>query len=169
MRWIRDALLAGAACLLLTAIGSAAPIPLSLSPGPSPNAVTLFYDPVDGDLRAEGGGVDLTTLELHSSGNRFIKAGITPPTSPFDIIKPEKLFRLSADGTSGMNFGQVLPTAMSGQQIIEDLLVDGSFLGGGDLRSRGGGGPYIAVVPEPGNLRLLMIGIAGAIARWRRK
>ena len=148
--------------LALFALGQFAygqPTPLVLGNATNIDAVTMIYDPSDGQFNAVSDGADLTTLEIQSAGDWFIPTGANRPTSPFDLTRTNKLFRLAPDGVSAISFGQVLPTSLTASQVINDLIVDGSLLGGGNLQRAGGGGPYLFVVPEPSSSCLLLTGL----------
>jgi hypothetical protein len=128
------------------------PVRLSIGNGPStPNAVTLNYDPMDGYLSIRTNTIP-TTIELRSLAGRF--TGIcTSCTSLFDVAAPDTLFMLSPydersqrGGLRDVVFGAVLERGMTRDQLVEDLIINGSFHGGGDLASAGGGGPFVWVV-----------------------
>ncbi|MDG2385516.1 MAG: hypothetical protein P8N76_27855 [Pirellulaceae bacterium] len=148
---------------LKTPTAEGTPVTLSVSSHPLAIGATLFYDPSNGYLRARSAGADFTTLELHSLSAQFIPAGSTPAMSPFDLALPEKLFRLRVDGITEIEFGQVMPPDLGPRQVIDDLLIDGSFLGGGDLQSRGNG-PYLLIVPEPASGAIVLMGMLGTLA-----
>ena len=147
------------ALLTLWQVVHGQPTPLVLGSAANIDAVTVIYNPSDGQFDAVSNGADLTTLEIQSAGHWFIPTGASPSTSPFDITRTDKLFRLAPDGVSAISFGQVLSPNITASQIINDLIIDGSLLGGGNLQRAGGGGPYLFVVPEPSSSCLFIAGL----------
>lgn len=108
-----------------------------------PNSVGVFYSPHDGSLALNTGDQFLTTIELKSA------SGLFQPefahdffNGLFDVVTNEKMFKLDPGGFSGnIDLGRYSP-GHSDTSFIADIEVDGSFAGGGNLLSRGGGGPY---------------------------
>ncbi len=134
------------------------------------DATTLILG-CDGDLSVNGGGIELTTMELLSSGEHFRPDGLRDPDilpGPFDVLTSDKLFKLDVDGFDNVNFGPVLPGGCNVEEMVADLIISGSYIGGGDLLSRGGGGPYLYTVPEPTGVALLGLGAIGLLLRRRR-
>ena len=135
-----------------------------------PNAVVLTYDPADGHLSVGGNGLNISTLEMTSAGAKFIPGGIPAGTisPPFDVATAAKIFKLSTGGFPSLDLGLAYPGAMSGDDLIADLKVDGSKLPSGNLAQGGGCGPYLYVVPEPSSLALIFCGLLGML-KIRRK
>ena len=63
--------------------------------------------------------------------------------SPFGVASENKLFEVWIEGVSQVDLGNVLPPGLTIGELTSQLSVDGSYVGGGSLRSRGIGGPYL--------------------------
>ncbi len=158
--------LLGMSCLSVTAHGQ-----LVLSEKPfNLNATTLVLG-CDGGLAVNGGGTEMTTLQIKSERGLFkpnsLNEGVLPGL--FDIIREDKLFKLDPGGFAEVDFGRILPNCNTVDVLIEDLSVSGSFVGGGDLTSRGGGGPYVYALPEPSSAALFGVGIVGLLGLRRQR
>ena len=152
--------------LSLTSQGSAE---VSLINVPSsPNAVTLQYDPVTGHLRADPGGMTLSSIEISS-------AGIGPFTGPevpfcmegiiFDIHPfPFKLFCLDPDGFEerDYDFRKVMTPGLDADILSADLTVRGSILPPGPVPVS-----TLYIVPEPSSATIAMLG--SLVVLWLRR
>lgn len=170
MRKLHILLVLGFAVLLGLLGDSAVAVPVRLTPTDSvvPNALAMFYDPTDGHIFIEGNGLQITTLELKSAGNKFIPSGIPAGTisPPFDVATPAKIFKLSTGGFAFLDLGRAYPPGIPFDLVINDLTVDGSRLPSGNIAVNGG--PHLCCVPEPSAFALLGIGALGLLGRRRK-
>ncbi len=122
---------------------------------------TLIYDAVSGNLSFDG-PPNTVTFEIKSKNSRFDMEAIDADrfTGLFDTFSESKLFRLDPGGMEmPIDFGDILPTALSETELLSDLVVEGT----------GNGPTYLLVVPEPAAspVAALFIGIL-FVARTRR-
>jgi hypothetical protein len=131
------------------------------------NALTLTYDPSNGDLSYAGHDMLITVLELKSAGNLFDPSKLDPGVArgPFDVFTSSTFFQLIAAGTEGQYFGPVLPTGLTGEVLVADIAIDGSVKPDpcGHLLCEVIPGPYLYVVPEPSSLALVCCGLFGLL------
>ena len=142
--------------------------PGSATNGVVSNAVTLTYDPADGSLSANGGGLNISALEIKSKGSKFVSANATNLSGLFDVKTSAKLFKLEPAGFGSLSLGKVLPVGMSSAAVIADLDINGALLPSGNLSSGGGGGPYLYTVPEPSSLVLVGLSCLGLLGVRRK-
>lgn len=131
-----------------------------------------------GTLIIDSSDRTITTFEMIATSPdfKFNPAGITPGiiAPPFDIITPDKLFKLAAGDAafSNINFGAVMPPGMT----YEDCL---TFSISGSLTPDGSGNNALDAqglslvdghVPEPGGLTLFSLGVLvfGGLRRRKR-
>ncbi|MCA9169010.1 MAG: dockerin type I repeat-containing protein [Planctomycetales bacterium] len=101
------------------------------------NAFVIEYDSATGNLRAHSQtNAPITVIEIRSNSHAF--QGERPAAvsrTPFDVFRPHKLFSLFLGGVSSFDFGPVLPTGLTVEELQEDLLVSGAILprGGPDM------------------------------------
>lgn len=145
-------------------------------PGPQPAGpgVTVSYDPPTGNLSVNSPDRTITTFQTISAGNQFIPENVTPGTvaPPFDIITPEKLFKLSAGANAynSIDFGNVLPTGLLNSQLEADLSIDGSLTpDGSGNNSLDAGGLNVCLIPEPSGIVLLSLGFLTLLGFARRQ
>ena len=133
-----------------------------------PGALVMSYDPGDGHLWVSGNGLNISTLEIKSTGSKFIPGGIPAGTisPPFDVATAAKIFKLSTGGFPSLDLGLAYPAGTAKDAILADLAVDGSKLPSGNLQVAGG--PFLYYVPEPSSLALIFCGLLGML-KIRRK
>ena len=119
------------ACLFAVASATKAePVSFIASDSPStPDAVTMVYDPTDGNVSVDTGGLQFSTLEIVSEAG--IWTGPVPSAissgEPFNVFRPDKLFLLAREGMGNVDFGPAATGGISREALIADLLVDGSL------------------------------------------
>ncbi|MFC1759497.1 hypothetical protein ACFL2H_12140 [Planctomycetota bacterium] len=94
-----------------------------------PDGIDFVYDPNTGDFSAVT-SEPLTTLELKSASEVF---GLGPGRnldSQWDVLRPEKLFKLAPSGVGSVGFGPVLEPGLTTAFLTEDISVAGSTLVG---------------------------------------
>lgn len=136
-------------------------------PGADDGLITLVYDPASGNLSLDAAGKELTALEVKSVGANFSNHAGSHPlmlNGLFDIYTPAKLFVLkpAPNQFGDTNFGNILPTGMTKDQIGADLTASGALYPSGGL-----GTVDLMYVPEPSSLYLLAIG-SMSLLRARR-
>jgi hypothetical protein len=150
------------------------PISLGQSGDGKPDVI---YDPSTGDLTYVSDGYTETVFEvlLHSEGNKFNVANFSKPqgssfsSNTLDIQNPS--------GYTTFDFGDVLPTGLTGAQLLSDMATytgnnDTYGLGAPGLYLVGGSGAehfYDVSVPEPTGLALAGVAAVGLLGRKRRK
>jgi hypothetical protein len=122
---------------------------------------SLIYDPFDGNLRFEGAGKSISTMELLSSAAFFQGPdsgceGLRQPNRFLceEIRLGNKLFISDTVGLKEYDFGRVLVAGLAGEVLAGDLIVNGSVLPAGALDL-----VDLIIVPEP-SASLYVIGIA---------
>ncbi|MCA9200768.1 MAG: hypothetical protein KDA87_24685, partial [Planctomycetales bacterium] len=159
-------LLASLAAVLMMAsvsMGQKAPVGAGET---AADVLSLVYSPDTGnlsiDLGSGGAGAlaNLTTLEIRSAGGNF--TGTRPGNlgGLFDVFNANKLFKLDPAGYGNLDFGPAMAKNLSGDALVADLLVDGSFVGGGGV----GSVPVALVhpdfmVPEPSSMVMVALGL----------
>ena len=165
----RFAVVLAALSVCFAGVSAFAATPGSSSNGVVSNAVVLTYDPADGSLSANGGGLSISALEVKSKGSKFIAANASSAYSGlFDVKTSAKLFKLEPSGFGSLVMGKVLPAGLSSAQVIADLDINGALLPSGSLSSGGGGGPFLYTVPEPSSLVLVGLSCLGLLGVRRK-
>ena len=159
--------LAALSICTLASVANAAGLTMG-SGASTPDAVSLIYDPADGNLMLDAGSVKVTTIEIKSAGSMFGAAVPGMFVPPFDVASATKLFKLTTAGVSSLDFGKILPAGLSGDALLADLSVNGSILPSGGLGNAPGGGPYLHVVPEPSSMLLIGCGLLGLLGLRRK-
>lgn len=156
-------MLAATTVCIVVNVASASPNlgPLAgATPGFDSKTPTLIYDPVSGNLSFDG-PPNTVTFEIKSKNSRFDVEAINADrfTGLFDTFSESKLFRLDPRMEMPIDFGDILPTALSETELLSDLVVEGT----------GNGPTYLLVVPEPtaSPVATLLVGIL-FVARSRR-
>lgn len=150
--------------------------PTALSPSalPVPTSLTVTYDPNSGRVIATApDGSALTAFELRSESGAF-DGSCDNLSGPFDVCTPSKVFKLDTNGFPSIDFGEILPTGMSGEWLLGDLRADGASKGGGFATGNGVFLVHADFVPEPmaGSLFLggaLMLACMVRHGRWDRR
>jgi hypothetical protein len=157
------------AVVVMTTVASAGTFTLSDNPATS-NSATVTYDPASGNLSYAGNGTLISTMELKSASGMFIPGGVNADViGPlFDLITPQKFFKLTANGIDSVDVGRVLPAGLSADALLADIAVDGSIKPSGKLDAATGGGPYLFVVPEPSSVALVCCGLLGLLGLRRK-
>ncbi|MCA9171769.1 MAG: hypothetical protein KDB23_29075, partial [Planctomycetales bacterium] len=101
------------------------------------NAFVIEYDSATGNLRAHSQtNALITAIEIRSNSHAF--QGERPAVAnrtPFDVFRPDKLFSFISRGETSFDFGPVLPTGLTAEELQKDLLISGAILprGGPDM------------------------------------
>jgi len=103
-----------------------APFILGLASSVTLAQVLVSYNQSTGQVSAEGRGIAFTTLEITTDRDLFLPQHVAPDViqAPFDRIEPQLLFVLRTGGVRELDFGSVLPTGMSVDDL--DLAINGS-------------------------------------------
>lgn len=151
-----------------TASADSIPLPLTPLPEASPTGLSVIYTPETGNVTVTAvAGTSLTTLQLDSLDSLF-NGNCDGLDGGFDVCDPDKVFTINTDGFENVNFGEILARDIVWEDLQQDLLVNGSSLGGGfDV----GDGPFLAHsgVPEPSSLLGLVSGLGLLIVSRRRR
>lgn len=101
----------------------------------SQDLYTFVYDPATGGFSLDFSDSlpTLTTLELTSSEGFFSGQRPDALNGLFDVFREDKLFKLEPGGFGPTDFGQAMASGLTTDEIIADLCVRGSRLGGGGL------------------------------------
>lgn len=159
------------ACLLMLAVGGTVSAEDFLfSADPVADGFSVIYDPESGALTASSpDGTSFTALEFLSATNMFLGGGCNGLDGPFDVCNSTKVFLLNTAGTQSHNFGNILPTDLTPEQLAMDLSMDGASTGGG---FETGTGVYIVHpaigIPEPVGISLFGLGMVLLGARFRK-
>lgn len=126
---------------------------------------TLAYYPETGNLVMENDGTaPATTFELVASEALFNTANRPSQlTGLFDVFTGVKLFKLDPAGYSDLDWGPVLPTGLSADDLGAKLKLSGSHLGGGALAGD------LRVVPEPSSMVMIALGLLGLVSIRRKR
>jgi hypothetical protein len=152
--------------LSVSLLGSLAHAEMPLVGGPRPGQVTVFYNPLDGNLAADSGGPPVTTFLLMSESGVF--TGARPPQlrGIFDNYVKDELFHLTPTTSAwkSLDFGPTITPGL-GPELADDLTLLGSFLPEGAFEDIG-----LQIVPEPSGVAALQLGMLMALAwRYRRR
>ena len=163
--------------LVAFAVSAPAKGQLTLTPtiAPStPQAVTLLYNPDDGNLSFDTGGEFLTTLEIQSKGGLFditnaTQGGFCDLNGLIENCHNSKGFRIDIAGFESMDIGPIYPLGMSPADVVFDIEMQGSFLTDAkELNAFVDSSPHLFLVPEPSGIVLLSIGALLAVRRRTR-
>jgi hypothetical protein len=117
------------------------PKPPTLTDSPEcDDCVTLIYNPADGYLSFSVGTPPpddkLTTLEIRSLKELFIPGPIDIDYgvnchfvvfyNDFDRCTPQKLVKIRHRGFGSRDLGNLLPTGLSGDELVADLIMEPS-------------------------------------------
>ncbi len=162
--------LAVAACLAVTSQARTAPIPLTPASSPVPDGLSVVYDRMTGRVTATAPtGTSLTALELRSGTSSFLTAGCEGLTEMFEVCDPDKVFALDTNGFTSVDYGAILPTGWTVDEMAADLVMDGATVGGG---FNTGSGAFVVVtppVPEPTSACLLATSVGMLCMAFRRR
>lgn len=98
----------------------------------SDSDITLEYDPDTGDLRMES-QVPITTFQVHSEPGRFRNVSHPQLNGLFDVSTSDSRFGLFPDGITVLELDGALPVELTNADLFDDLTVDGSYQGGGQI------------------------------------
>ena len=142
----------------------------------SPSPVNVIYDSTTGNLSVESTYRSITTFEIKSANNLFIPENIVPGiiTRSFDIIRPDKLFKLSPQEESynNLDFGNIVTPGLTREQFIADMTIDGSLLLDNSSRhSLAFHGLEVnhVIIPEPSSVMLLSLGLLSWFGGRRKR
>jgi hypothetical protein len=141
---------------------------------PTADGLSVVYDPATGRVTATPPtGTQLTALELRvADSNSLAFTGTCEDLSgPFDVCKPEKVFKLKTAGFDYVDFGAILPANLAGQEVLAGLLVGGASMGGGFNTGTGKFLVHPDFVPEPFSgimlgLGTILLGVAQRRRSW---
>ncbi|MEZ6120115.1 MAG: PEP-CTERM sorting domain-containing protein [Pirellulaceae bacterium] len=148
---------------------------ISYSPTPVAKGFNIIHCGACGDLDIwAANGVQVTTLEIVSTGGLFrgTKEDFSSTFNGlFDVYTPEKAFKLAPAGfgldqTTFGNLGGA-GNNLTFEDLVQDLRISGSLVGGGSLADAPGGVWIVSAVPEPGTLSMLGLA-AGSLLLWFR-
>jgi hypothetical protein len=95
--------------------------------------VTLIYNSATGQMSLRNTR-PLTTLEIVSQSRSFFGGNTCENVGPpFDLCTMAKYFYLRPEGFRDISLGRILPTNLTLEFLNQDLLINGSFLGGGSI------------------------------------
>jgi methionine-rich copper-binding protein CopC len=95
-------------------------------------SVVLDYDVTTGALIVHSSS-PLSTLHLRSESGLFTPEGASWIETPFDVAVPNDLFLIRTILPVPGDLGAVLPAGLSGDLLLDDLSISGSFVAGGGL------------------------------------
>ena len=126
---------------------------------------SLVYDARTGGLSVDApAGMELTSINVTSAGNRFVGDKPEALDGAFDNFAADNVFKATFGGSFGsISFGNVLPIGIAESDLAADLSVVGSLAGGGDL-----GDVDLVYVPEATSLLILVVGLATGLIHFRR-
>ena len=108
-----------------------------------PAEVNLVYHAATGELELRT-PFTLDTFEVTSNGGSFFGTNCENLASLFDVCTTAKYFKLDPRGFGSITLGMVLPPGLTRDFLVQDLRIDGSFKGGGNIRP-----VEIVVIPDP--------------------
>ena len=117
------------------------------------NATTqVIYDRGTGALAIDG-TLTWTSISIHSRHQMFVGEEAASLTGIFDVDSDGEIFKATFGTSFGpLSFGRVARAELSEDFIRTDLIVDGTFAGGGRINN-----VELVYVPEPTSLVLLLI------------
>lgn len=138
-----------------------AEIPVASKPS-TPNVVTLQYNPSNGRLKIDPGGLSLATIEITAEKLQPFGQDAPKGALPFDVHAPAKMFCLRTAGFSDadLDFGKVLKPDLNPQELAADLEVTASTLPAAKNPPAA-----LYVVPEPSSSLLAMLAIPALLRR----
>ena len=125
---------------------------------------SIVYDPGTGEVAIDApAGVELTSVNIDSAGGIFTADAAQNLGGSFDNDADNNIFKATFGGSFGsISLGNVAPTGLAQDFLLNDLSVVGSLAGGGDL-----GDVDLVYVPEPTCLTILLIGLSYWLAARR--
>ena len=126
---------------------------------------SLVYDAGTGELAVDApSGHELTSINITSAAGTFV--GVKPAVldGAFDNFAADNVFKATFGGSFGsISFGNVAPSGLTEEFLLNDLSVVGSLAGGGDL-----GQVDLIYVPEPASALFMVLGAIVSAALFRR-
>jgi hypothetical protein len=116
---------------------------------------SVVYNPSTGSLGVDApAGVELTSINIDSAAGIFTGAPAENLGGSFDNDADGNIFKATFGGSFGsLSFGNVAPTGLSEQFLLDDLTVVGSLSGGGAL-----GDVDLIYVPETSSVIFMLLG-----------
>ena len=126
----------------------------------SDSQTSIIYDETTGSLSVDApAGAELTSINIQSASAIFTESPAEHLEGAFDNDADDNIFKATFGGSFGsLSFGQVAAPGLSREFLLDDLTVQGSLAGGGEL-----GEVDLIFVPEPSAISLLGFAIATII------
>ena len=127
---------------------------------------SIVYDAITGSLSVDAPtGAEFTSINIQSASAIFTESPAENLEGAFDNDADDNIFKATFGGSFGsLSFGQVAAPGLSREFLLDDLSVQGSLAGGGEL-----GEVDLIFVPEPSAISLLGLVIATIMAMARRQ
>ncbi|MEZ6115487.1 MAG: Ig-like domain-containing protein [Pirellulaceae bacterium] len=87
----------------------------------------VIYDRATGSVRLET-ATPIRTLEILSREARFVTSAAENLGGEDDIVRIGRIFKSNDTGFTDISFGNILPTGLSDQDVIADLVINGRTL-----------------------------------------